>query len=57
MIIMLESGLSKIVRDAYKTGAEEANKMLLEAYEYGVEVGYAKAKAEIGEIELGDIDG
>jgi len=54
---MLEPRLKQMVAEAYKEGAEDTNRRLLEVYEYGQINGYAQALADNGIIEVDEIDG
>ena len=53
----LEPRLRQMVAEAYKDGAEDMNRRLLDVYRYGQIDGYAKALADNGIIEIGDVDG
>ena len=53
----LEPRIRKTVADAYKEGADDMNRRLLDVYRYGQIDGYAKALADNGIIEIGDVDG
>lgn len=54
---VLEPRIKKTVADAYKEGAEDTNRRLLEVYKYGQIRGYAQALADNGIVEIGDLDG
>ena len=53
---ILEPRIKEMVEDAYRQGAADMDRRLLEVYHYGMAIGYDNAKAEIGEIDLGDIN-
>ena len=54
---MLEPKIKDTIAQAYKDGAEDTNRRLLEVYKYGQINGYAQALEDNGLIEVGDIDG
>ena len=54
---MLEPRLKQMVADAYKEGAEDTNRRLLEVYRYGQINGYEQALADNGIVEIGDLNG
>lgn len=53
---ILKPTIKEVYAEGYNAGQEDTSRRMHEMYTYGFMNGYCEAKAEVGEIELEDVE-
>lgn len=53
---IIEKYMKPIIEEVYKEGYKDGERRVLKAYEYGWHVGHADTMAQLGEIDIEELD-